>query len=42
MIKFNLADISVGDCPEIEKKMTIDMIKSFASISEDFNPVHLD
>ena len=42
MIKLNLTDISVGDFVEIKKKMTLDMVKSFASISEDFNPIHLD
>lgn len=42
MIKSNLNDISIGDCAEIEKKMTVDMVMSFASISEDFNPVHID
>ena len=42
MIKLDLTDVSVGDFAEIEKKMTLDMVKSFASISEDFNPVHLD
>ena len=42
MINLDLTDISVGDFAEIEKKMTLDMAKSFASISEDFNPVHLD
>jgi acyl dehydratase len=42
MIKLNLSEVSVGDFAEIEKKMTLDMVKSFASISNDFNPVHLD
>jgi len=42
MIKLDLTDVSLGDCAEIEKKMTLDMVKRFASISEDFNPVHLD
>lgn len=42
MIKLNLSQVSVGDFAEIEKKMTLDMVKSFASISNDFNPVHLD
>jgi 3-hydroxybutyryl-CoA dehydratase len=42
MIKLDLTDVSVGDFAEIEKKMTLDMVKSFALISEDFNPVHLD
>lgn len=42
MIKLDLTNVSVGDFAEIEKKMTLDMVKSFASISEDFNPVHLD
>ncbi len=42
MIKLNLSQVSVGDFAEVEKKMTLDMVKSFASISNDFNPVHLD
>lgn len=42
MIKLDIADISIGDFAEIEKQMTLDMVKGFASISEDFNPVHLD
>lgn len=42
MIKLDIAEVSVGDYAEIEKKMTLNMVKDFASISEDFNPVHLD
>ena len=42
MIKLDIAAISIGDFAEIEKQMTLDMVKGFASISEDFNPVHLD
>ena len=42
MIKLDLTDVSVGDFAEIEKKMTLDMVKSFVSISEDFSPIHLD
>jgi len=38
----SLSNISVGDFAEIEKKMTFDMIKSFALISQDFNPIHLN
>lgn len=37
----SLTYITVGDFAEIEKKMTLEMVKGFASISEDFNPVHL-
>ena len=39
MIKLDITDVSIGDFAEIEKKMTLDMVKGFASISEDFNPV---
>lgn len=42
MIKLNLKEIKCGDYAEIKKKMTFDMVKSFANISEDFNPIHLD
>ena len=42
MIKLDITDVSIGDFAEIEKKMTLDMVKGFASISEDFNPVHID
>jgi len=42
MINLDLSNISVGDFAEIEKKMTFDMIKSFALISQDFNPIHLN
>ena len=42
MINLDLTDISVGDFAEIEKKMTFAMIKSFALISQDFNPIHLN
>ena len=42
MIKLDIADVSVGDYAEIKKKMTLEMVKNFASISADFNPVHLD
>lgn len=37
-----LETIKVGDFAQIQKKMTFEMVKSFASISEDFNPLHLD
>ena len=42
MIKLNLSEIKCGDFAEIEKEMTLNMVQSFAGISEDFNPVHLD
>lgn len=38
----NISEIKSGDYVEIKKKMTIKMVKNFAKISEDFNPVHLD
>ena len=37
-----IEEINVGDSAEITKYMTLDMIKAFAAISEDFNPVHID
>jgi len=42
MIKLDLSEVAVGNFAEIEKKMTLKMVKSFASISNDFNPLHLD
>ncbi len=42
MIKINISDIRPGDVAEVKKKMTLEMVKIFASISDDFNPVHLD
>ena len=37
-----LNKIEVGNTAEITKLMTLDMVKAFAEISEDFNPIHLD
>ena len=37
-----LEEIKVGSSAEITKIMSLEMVKSFAGISEDFNPVHLD
>ena len=42
MIKLDILDIRPGDFAEIKKKMTLKMVKNFASLSDDFNPVHLD
>ncbi|MCU0830691.1 MAG: MaoC family dehydratase [Rhizobiaceae bacterium] len=42
MIKMSIEEVRVGDFAEIEKTMTLEMVRSFAAISEDFNPVHLD
>ena len=42
MKKINISDIQPGDVAEVKKKMTLEMVKNFASISDDFNPVHLD
>ena len=42
MIKINLSEIRIGDSAEVEKQMSIDMVKLFADISDDHNPVHLD
>jgi len=38
----NLSEIKSGDYVEIKKKMTLKMVKDFARISEDFNPIHFD
>jgi len=38
----DISKIKCGDYVEIKKKMTLKMVKNFAKISEDFNPVHLD
>lgn len=38
----DLSEIKIGDFAEISKAMTLKMVKSFANISKDFNPVHLD
>jgi len=40
--KMDLSEIKIGDFAEISKAMTLKMVKSFANISKDFNPVHLD
>jgi 3-hydroxybutyryl-CoA dehydratase len=37
-----IEEIKIGDSAEISKLMSPDMVKAFAEISEDFNPVHLD
>lgn len=37
-----IEEIKVGETVEITKTMTREMVESFANISEDFNPVHLD
>ena len=42
MKKIELAKICIGDSVEIEKCMTIELVKLFADISNDHNPVHLD
>ena len=41
-IKNSVENFKVGDFAEISKKMDLTMVNSFASISEDFNPLHLD
>jgi 3-hydroxybutyryl-CoA dehydratase len=38
----DLHEIKIGDFAEISETMTLKMVKSFANISKDFNPVHLD
>jgi 3-hydroxybutyryl-CoA dehydratase len=42
MIKREISDIQVGDFSEIKKKMNLKMVRNFALISNDFNPIHLD
>ena len=42
MNKIPLSEIKFGDTVEIKKVMTQKMVKNFANISEDYNPVHLD
>ena len=42
MKKIEISDIRLGDVAEVKKKMTLEMVKNFASISDDYNPVHLD
>ena len=42
MKKLNINLIKPGDFVEIEKVMTLEMVKSFANISDDYNPIHLD
>ena len=37
-----IEDIKVEESAEITKHMSFEMVKAFAWISEDFNPVHLD
>lgn len=37
-----IEEVKIGDSAEISKLMSPDMVKAFAEISEDFNPVHLD
>ena len=37
-----IEEIKVGNSAEITKCMSFEMVKAFAEISEDFNPVHLD
>lgn len=38
----SIEEINVGDSAEIIKRMSFEMVKTFAGISEDFNPIHLD
>lgn len=42
MIKREISEIKVGDSSEVKKKMTLKMVRNFALISNDFNPIHLD
>lgn len=36
------ADLQVGQQDKIRKQITEDVVKTFADVSEDFNPVHFD
>jgi 3-hydroxybutyryl-CoA dehydratase len=38
----SIQDIEVGTCASVEKQMVLEDVVSFAGISKDFNPVHLD
>jgi 3-hydroxybutyryl-CoA dehydratase len=40
--KFDFTKIKIGDYAEVSEKMTIKMVESFANISKDFNPIHLN
>ena len=42
MVKIDISKIKINQHVQVEKKMTLDMVKQFASISNDYNPVHLD
>ena len=42
MKKISISKINVGDIAIYEKKVTLKMVKEFAKISEDYNPIHLD
>lgn len=42
MHRIKIRDIKIGDSAEITKRMSLEMVRAFAGISEDFNPVHLD
>lgn len=37
-----IQDIEVGMCATVEKQMVLEDVISFAGVSNDFNPVHLD
>lgn len=37
-----IEQIKIGDSAETKKIMSLDMVKTFAGLSEDYNPVHLD
>ena len=42
MTSLDISKIKCGDFAEIRKEMKHHMVEQFASISEDFNPIHLD
>jgi 3-hydroxybutyryl-CoA dehydratase len=42
MDNISIENIKIGDTATIKKEMKLEMVHSFAGISEDFNPVHLN
>ena len=42
MRKVPINEIKVGDYAEITKQMSENLVNTFAEVSEDYNPIHLD
>jgi len=40
--KVPINDLRIGDYAEISKEMTLDIVKDFSKISQDFNPIHFE